>query len=265
MAVILARGLGTRMRKADRSAHIDTNQASVADAGVKGMIPIGRPFLDFIISALADAGFSKVCLVVGPEHGIVRDHFQTDAVPTRVEISFAVQDKPLGTANAVLAAETIVGGNNFVVLNSDNYYPAPALRTLREASAPAVAGFRRQSLIDHGNIAPERIGRFGALDVHADGFLRRILVGKAAEARESNDALASMNCWLFDRQIFEACRQVPISVRDEYELPQAVQWGIDKLGMKVRVVPLDAGVLDLSNRGDIATVAERLRNVEVRL
>lgn len=254
------------MRKADNSARLAADQASVADAGVKGMIPIGRPFLDFVISALADAGFSRVCLVLGPEHGRVREHFLKDAVPTRVEISFAVQEKPLGTANAVIAAETIVGSGNFVVLNSDNYYPARALATLRAAEAPAIAGFRRRSLISEGNVAPDRIGRFGALDVDTEGFLRRILVGKAAESMpQSDDALASMNCWLFDNRIFDACRLVPISVRNEYELPQAVQLGIDKLGMKVRVVALDAGVLDLSSRGDIATVTERLKNVEVRL
>lgn len=229
------------------------------------MIPTGRPFLDFVISAIADAGFSKVCIVVGPEHGIVRDHYIKKAVPTRVEIAFAIQEHPLGTANAVLAAETIVGDENFVVLNSDNYYPAPALETLRVTEAPAIAGFRRRSLIEQGNVAAERVGRFGALDVDADGFLRRILVGKAAEAVESQDALASMNCWLFDRRIFDACRLVPISVRNEYELPQAVQLGIDQRGMKVLVVPLDAGVLDLSSRGDIASVTDRLKNVDVRL
>ena len=108
--------------------------------------------------------------------------------------------------------------------------------------------------------------RFGALDVDRDGFLRRILVGKAAEEiADSENALASMNCWLFDHRIFDACRGVPISVRHEYELPQAVQLGIDTLGMKVRVVPMDAGVLDLSSRGDIAAVAQRLAGVQVAL
>ncbi|MEO5905004.1 MAG: sugar phosphate nucleotidyltransferase, partial [Gemmatimonadaceae bacterium] len=255
-----------RMRKADDSARIGLDQASVADAGVKGMIPIGRPFLDFVVSALADAGFRRVCLVVGPEHGMVRHHFQKAAVPTRVDIAFAVQDVALGTANAVLAAQPIIESDSFAVLNSDNYYPATALATLRATEAPAIAGFRRRSLIGEGNIAADRIGRFGALDVDADGFLRKILVGKAAESlAQSDDALASMNCWLFDSRIFEACRLVPISVRNEYELPQAVQLGIDELGMKFRVVPLDAGVLDLSSRGDIATVSERLKSVEVRL
>ena len=40
-AVILARGLGKRMRQADRDASVDARQSAVADQGIKAMIPIG--------------------------------------------------------------------------------------------------------------------------------------------------------------------------------------------------------------------------------
>jgi dTDP-glucose pyrophosphorylase len=254
------------MRKHDTSAVLETSQAAVADAGVKAMIPIGRPFLDFVLSALADAGFTRVCIVVGPEHDIIRNHYERDAKPTRIEVEFAIQEKPLGTANALLAAEPIVGYEDFVVLNSDNYYPAEALRELRLSRTPAIAGFRRGALIEKGNVAADRVTRFGALDVDEDGFLRRILVGKAAqEIDDSANALASMNCWLFDTQIFDACRKVPVSVRNEFELPQAVQLAIDTMGMKIRVIPIDAGILDLSSRADIASVAKRLEAISVSL
>ena len=42
--VILARGLGTRMRKSDPAVALDPTLAAAADSGVKAMIPIGRPF-----------------------------------------------------------------------------------------------------------------------------------------------------------------------------------------------------------------------------
>jgi glucose-1-phosphate thymidylyltransferase len=203
---------------------------------------------------------------VGPEHGIIRSHYEHDARPTRITVEFAVQEKPLGTANALLSAESVVGGDDFIVLNSDNYFPADALMQLRSAPAPAIAGFRRRALTENGNVAADRVTRFGALDVDDNGFLRRILVGKAAqEIEDSDNALASMNCWSFNQQIFEACRRVPISVRNEFELPQAVQLAIDTMGMKIRVIPIDAGVLDLSSRSDIAGVADRLKGIEVSI
>ena len=68
-AVILARGLGTRMRKEDGSADLTDRQAAVADIGVKAMIPIDRPFLDYVISALNDVGYRRICLVI-PLHKI---------------------------------------------------------------------------------------------------------------------------------------------------------------------------------------------------
>ena len=73
-----------------------------------------------------------------------------------------------------------------------------------------------------------------------------------------------MNCWLFDSRIFDACRRVEMSPRNELELPRAVQLGIDTMGMRFKVLTFDLPVLDLSNRGDISGVQQRLRGVNVR-
>ena len=71
-AVILARGLGTRMRREAEgtSAALSDEQRRAAAQGAKGMMPLGgRPFLDYVLSALADAGIGDVVLVVAPDHG----------------------------------------------------------------------------------------------------------------------------------------------------------------------------------------------------
>ena len=264
-AVILARGLGTRMRKADDGAALDAAQAAAAETGVKGMIPVGRPFMDFLISALADAGFTDVCLVIGPEHERVRDHYGREGATRRVRIHFAVQAEPLGTADAVLAAESFAGRQPFAVLNSDNYYPVEALAELHRRPAPVVVGFERDALVRLGNVPPERVARFGALELDADGMLRRILALPTDEMLRTGEIFASLNCWSFTSEIFRACREVPRSARGEYELPQAVQLAIDRLGMRIRVVGLHAPVLDLSSRADIASVTARLASVRVEL
>jgi dTDP-glucose pyrophosphorylase len=264
-AVILARGLGTRMRKADADASLDPAQAAAADAGVKGMIPIGRPFMDYLVSALADAGFTEVCLVIGPEHQRVRDHYQRDVVPTRVQIRFAVQREPRGTADAVLAAEEFSAGEPFVVINSDNYYPVSALAELHRRRTPAMIAFERSALVRLGNVPPDRIARFGALEIDASGMLHRILATPSPAMRDEAEIFASLNCWLFTAEIFRACREVPISARGEYELPQAVHWAIDNMGTRIEAIRMREPVLDMSSRSDIASVAERLRGVRVEL
>lgn len=261
-AVILARGLGTRMRRADATATVDAAQARAADTGVKGMIPIGRPFMDFLISALADAGFTDVCLVIGPEHQMVRDYYQREVVPVRVRIAFAVQQRPAGTADAVLAAEQFADGEPFVVINSDNYYPVHALSELHRRSTPALIAFDREALVSMGNVAEGNAARFGALEIDDEGALRRI-VATPHSAPAGEPIYASLNCWLFTSEIFRACRAVTPSARGELELPQAVQLAIAEGWMRFEAVRLRAGVLDMSRRGDVASVAERLGGTRV--
>jgi glucose-1-phosphate thymidylyltransferase len=268
-AVILARGLGTRMRKADNEASLDATQSAAADTGVKALIPIDRPFLDYVLHVLAEAGYRRICLVIGPEHQTVRDYYGKQLKTSRLSFSFAVQEKPLGTANAVAAAEEFAGNDPFLIINSDNHYPLEAVQGLRNITAPGLAGFEREALIAKSNIPAERIAKFGVLQTDANGYMTRIVEKpdeatlKAMEAQ--GPILLSMNCWLFNKSIFEACRNIKLSPRGEYEIPDAVEYTMHKLGQKYQVLSVRGGVLDMSSRGDIPLVAKRLAGSEVRL
>jgi glucose-1-phosphate thymidylyltransferase len=265
-AVILSRGLGTRMRRAAATPGLSGAQAEVASTGVKALIPIGRPFLDYGLSALADAGITDVCLIIGPEHDAVRDYYAGDGRPSRLSIDFAVQLEPRGTADAVLAAEEWTDGDPFLVLNGDNYYPVDALRALASANEPALVAFGRDGLLKDGQIDPTRIASFAVLQLD-DDRLRHIVEKPDAAVLSAlgPHVYCSMNCWRFDSRIFAACRAVPLSPRGELELPAAVELAMAREGMVVRAIRMDVPVLDLSNQGDIPAVAARLAGTEVRL
>jgi dTDP-glucose pyrophosphorylase len=265
--VVLARGLGTRMRRADESTSLDDRQAAVAETGVKALIPIGRPFLDYVLSAAAEAGYRRVCLVVGPQHDELRDYYGRQLRPGRITLEFAVQEEPRGTADAVGAAESFAGDDAFAVINSDNYYPVEALQALRQQPDSAVALFDLHSMLSRSNVPQERLRQFAVGQVDGQGFLQRILEkpDEPTLARLPRPLWLSMNCWQFRPVIFEACRHVGPSPRGELELPDAVQYAIDVLGERFRVVPVRAAVLDLSSRQDVAPVAARLAGTKVRL
>ena len=250
--------------QAPSATEISAAQAAAADAGAKAMIPIDRPFLDYVLSAFADAGLTDVCLVVGPAHREIREYYERLPLQ-RVRIRFAIQQEPIGVANAVLSAREFVGDDAFIVANSDNYYPAPVIRRLRAMQAPALPAYSREGLLRDGQIEPQRIASYALLDIASDGTLRRIVEKPTAdEFAAMHDARVSLNSWLFTPRIFDACERVPRSVRGEYELPDAVQLAI-ALGMTFRSFPAEEPVLDLSNRGDIPAVARRLRGVTVAL
>jgi dTDP-glucose pyrophosphorylase len=255
------------MRRADGETQLDAHQQAAADSGVKAMIPIGRPFLDYVLSALADAGYRRVCLVVAPDHSVLATYYTEQVTLRRIELSFAVQETPRGTADAVAAAEAFAGDDPFLVINSDNYYPPDALAALRRQDGPAVALFEPESLVAGGNIPAERIRNFSVGRFDPQGNLAGILEkpDEATLAGLPRPLWVSMNCWRFGPSIFRACRAIPLSPRGELELPTAVQYAIDSLGETFRVVEVRAPVLDLTSRKDIAAVAEKLAGLEVSL
>jgi glucose-1-phosphate thymidylyltransferase len=274
-AVILARGLGKRMRRADASVALGDEQARIAESGVKALIPVGpagqpgggRPFLDYVLSGLADAGFREICLVVGPEHDALRDYYTQEVRPRRFTLAFAVQAEPRGTADAVLAAREFAGESEFLVLNSDTYYPIEAYRALRELGRPGMIAFEHEALVRLSNIPAERVKQYAILRISAADKLERV-IEKPDEAAWSAAGAAeyvSMNIWRFGARIFDACAAVKPSARGELELPEAVHLGITKFGMRLRAVRMRTGVLDLSSRADIPAVAERLHGVQVNL
>jgi glucose-1-phosphate thymidylyltransferase len=268
-AVILAGGRGTRMQRPDDSASLSPAQAAAADEGSKGMMPMhGRPFLDYVLGSLADAGIEEVCLVTPPGGGAIREHYGRPA-QRRVAIAFAEQSSPRGSGDALLAAEPFAGGHDFVALNSDNLYPVSAIRALRALDGSGLAVFERARLLATSNFTRERVAAFATLRVSEDGWLEAIvekpLVEKASEPRgEEKPVLLSMNLWRFSPGIFEACREVPLSSRGERELPQAVGWAIAVRGERFHGIPCKEGVLDLSTRADVAAVERLLEGVEVR-
>lgn len=267
-AVILARGLGTRMRKQEQGAQLDENTAKIASTGVKAMIPtLGRPFLDFVLSGLADAGFRQVCLVIGPEHTEVHEYYSKKLKTSRLEIQFAIQPKPLGTADAVRPAEGFAQGQPFLMINSDNFYPHEALATVHQTAAPAIAVFEKNAMLQGSNIAADRISKFSVVRINPDGSMKQIIEkpDESTLASMGNEIYVSMNCWVFTPNIFKACASIKPSPRGEYEITDAAQYCIDVLGEKFTVHRISAPVLDLSSRSDIASVNEKLKNARISL
>lgn len=259
-AVVLARGAGSRMRAAGDDVALTPEQRQAAAAGHKALMPIaGRPFLDFVIANLVEAGISAVALIVAPDHEAMQAAYPDGRGPGGVPLAFLVQAEPRGTADAVLAARDWVGAQPFLVLNGDNVYPVSALRDLIALHEPGASGFDRADLVETSNIPADRIAAFALFDVDDRSELVRVVEkpDPSEVARAGDHALVSMNLWRFDARIFDACRDVPPSPRGELELPAAVMLARSR-GVRYRIVPARGPVLDLSRRGDVAFVTRRL-------
>jgi glucose-1-phosphate thymidylyltransferase len=263
-----------REAPAGEAGALTPEQAIAASAGLKSMMPVAepgrpaRPFLDYVLSELADAGFTRVALVVAPEgDGVdpLREYYLGEGRPKRLSLSFVVQPEALGTADAVRAAAAWVGPNAFVVLNADNLYGVETLRALRQADGPALPVYERDQLVQSSAIPPERVASFALLTLRSDGTLEDIVEKPGAEAIDAAGprALISMNCWRGDGRLMDACRDVERSPRGEFELPMAVRLAIRR-GVVFQGLAATGPVLDLSRREDVRGVVSKLAGVEAR-
>ncbi len=270
-AVILAGGQGTRMRR-DDGTDLSGAQRSAAAAGAKAMMPVegavgnaGRPFLDYVISALADAGIRETVIVVPPGHAVVRSYYSRTP-PERVALRFAVQEKPRGTADALLAARDAVRDAPFLAVNADNYYSPAALRAAAGIGGCGLVAYEAGALVRESGIGEERVLRFALLDITDGGRLGAIREKPAPDdpLARAGERWVSMNLWSFTPAIFDACQRVTPSPRGELELQDAVTIAMHDLGIAFRVVRAREAVLDLSCRVDVSRVARQLVGVEVR-
>jgi glucose-1-phosphate thymidylyltransferase len=252
------------MRRDSGEAVLSAEQREAAATGAKGMMPLfARPFLDYVISALADAAIEDVVLVIGPEHKSVREYYTHTAPPKRIRVHFAVQAEPKGTADAVLAAKNTVREAPFLMLNSDNYYPVEAYSALAAVGGAGLTAFAAEELVRDGGIERERVLRYALIDFDSNGWLREIKEKPAPDdpLAQRADRWVSMNLWSFTPRIFDACARIEPSPRGELELADAVMLAMREMGERFRVLPMRAGVLDLSSRADVAFVASKLKNV----
>lgn len=107
-AVVLAGGLGTRLRAAYA-------------AGPKSMAPVGgRPFLDYLLRWLRSEGVKEVIFCVGYK----RTHIQRYVGKGHkwgLRVAYSIEKKLLGTGGAVKNAEPLIPGKSLLLINGDTF------------------------------------------------------------------------------------------------------------------------------------------------
>lgn len=108
-AIVLAGGLGTRLRQA------------VPDLP-KPLAPVaGRPFLDHVLAWLGGQDVSHVVLAVSHQWEKIRDEFGTRA--HGMKIRYSIEDQPLGTGGAIAQAFGWLEDDHALVVNGDTLFP----------------------------------------------------------------------------------------------------------------------------------------------
>ncbi len=238
-AVVLAAGMGTRMKSA---------RPKVMHAIA------GRPMIGHVLANLAPLGASPVVVVVAPGMTSV-----AEAVKPHVT---AVQEKQLGTGHAVLAARQAVGqgSGDLLILYGDT--PLIATETLqrllerrRAPDKPAVVvlGMRADG------------GEYGRLIVDAKGNLEAIVEHREANAEQRKAALCNSGVMAVDgKRIWELLDAVKNkNSKGEYYLTDIVAIARAR-GLSAAAVEAPANeLLGINSRAELAA-AEAAMQTKLR-
>lgn len=148
--VILAGGKGTRLRP-------------YTTVFPKPLMPISdMPILEVLLRQLKQAGFRKITLSVNHLAELLRTFFG-DGSKLGLEISYCMEDKPLGTAGSLSLVENV--SENFLVMNGD-------LLTTIDFAKMVDFHVQSQSLATIG-VFPRNVHiDFGVLDIDSAGYLK---------------------------------------------------------------------------------------------
>lgn len=194
-AIILAGGFGTRLR------------ALVPDVP-KPMAPIaGRPFLEILLTALADKGFSRVVLSLGFMAEKVTQYFGDEFAD--MQLAYVIEDQPLGTGGAIRLAMESCRGNHVFVFNGDTYLDlevAEVEQRWQQHQLPLIVGR------EVPNTA--RYGRLAVADGKVCGFAEKGMAGAG---------LINAGCYILNAgQLDKFIPNTAFSLEADY-LTQAVQ------------------------------------------
>jgi D-glycero-alpha-D-manno-heptose 1-phosphate guanylyltransferase len=154
-AIILAGGLGTRLR------------AAVADVPKPMASVHGRPFLEYLLRQLRRAGCNRVVLCVGYRAEAIEAHFGSGRA-LDMELLYSVEQEPLGTGGALKLAEGLLLGDDWLVLNGDSFFGirlSELVDAHRASTAMATLALRREP----------KAGRYGSVVLEEDGVISRFV------------------------------------------------------------------------------------------
>ncbi|MCR9270128.1 MAG: bifunctional UDP-N-acetylglucosamine diphosphorylase/glucosamine-1-phosphate N-acetyltransferase GlmU [Hyphomonadaceae bacterium] len=241
-AVILAAGQGTRMRSAlPKVLH---------QVG-------GRAMVDWSVALARSIGCEKIVVVCSPSGQAVQNHIQA----TLGAEAIAIQDPPLGTGHAVLAAKDALAGfeGDMVVLYGDTpLIPAEAVEALFDLlSDGATVGVLGFDAVDPG--------AYGRLITNGAGALESIVEAKEATPEQLDVTLCNSGVMAADAEtMFELLSRVTNdNAKGEYYLTDIVALARGDEKPCGVVVCDEADVLGVNSRVELAQ-AERAFQVKMR-
>ncbi len=209
--IILAGGTGTRLLP---STAVTSKQ----------LLPVyDRPMIFYPLNTLVAAGIRDILIIVAPEYsGHFLNLLGSMFTNHGVRVSFVVQKKPRGLAEAYMLGEDFLDGGPSTMVLGDNIF--------EDDFTEAITSFQSGGRIFAKEVPdPER---FGVVEFDANG--RVLSIEEKPKASKSKYAIPGI--YIFDGRASEAAKSLAPSDRDEIEITGMHNYYLAKNELDVRLI-----------------------------
>jgi len=219
--IILAGGTGTRL-------HPITLGIS------KQLMPIcDKPMIYYPLSTLMMAGIRETLLITTPEDQQAFRRLLGDGSQWGVELSYAVQPRPEGLAQAFTIGADHIGDNSVALILGDNLFHGTGLGT----------ALRENTNVDGGHIFAYHVSdpsSYGVVEFGPDGTVMSI-EEKPAVPKSS---FAVPGLYFYDSGVVDIARSLRPSARGELEITAVNEAYLRQGRLRVTVLPRGTAWLD---------------------
>ena len=194
--IILAGGSGTRLYPATLAVN-------------KQLLPVyDKPMIYYPMSVLMLAGIREILLISSPEYVDNYRKLFGDGSDWGLNISYALQPKPEGIAQAFIIGRDFIGSGSVALVLGDNIFYGAGLGEHLKAAAQRPRG---ATVFAYHVKNPER---YGVVSFDAQGRAAAI-VEKPVQALSP---WAVTGLYLYDNRVVDIAAKVPVSARGELEI-----------------------------------------------